>query len=143
MSVPASASRIFWAANTTFVLSGVTQAAVANIDLKWGYKIYEEATTGTNLPYLGTGVFHGEAMIEALGSADSRFDNAVSISSGIAPTFGITWRETDTEGLTLSGARTWTMSGKFTEYSKKATKDQVVMYSLKAILALEPTVTQS
>lgn len=143
MSVPVNRQAATWAANTTFVLSGVTYNAIADITLKWGYKIHEEVVTGTNTPYLGTGVFHGEADIVSLGSSDSRFDQAVSISSGVAPTFGMTWRETDTQGLTLSGVRTWTISGKFTEYEKKAQKDQVVTYKLKAILSNEPVVNQS
>ena len=117
--------------------------AIASIDGKWGYKIHEEVVTGTNLPYLGTGVFHGEVTVETLGSSDSRWEQAISVASGVAPTFGMTFRETDTQGLTLSGARTWTMSGKFTEYTKKTSKDQVVMYTLKGILATEPTVAQS
>jgi len=113
-------------------------AAVSNIDMKWGYKIHEDAVTGTTIPYLGTGVFHGEATIESLGSSDSRWSQAITAVSGIVPTFGMTWKEQDTSaGMT---GRTWTMSGKFTEHTKKATKDAAVMYTLKAILALEPTV---
>ena len=142
-TVPVNNQAVTWAANTTFVLSGVTYAAIADITLKWGYKIHEEVTTGTNTPYLGTGVFHGEADITALGSSDSRFDNAITVASGVVPTFGMTWRETDTQGLTLSGARTWTVSGKFESYEKKTQKDQVVMYKLKAIMSNEPTVSQS
>ena len=129
--------------NTAFTISGATYAAVSNIDMKWGYKIHEEATTGTSFPYLGTGVFHGEADITALGSTDNLFDAAVQQTSGIAPTFGMTWQERDTQGLTLSGQRTWTISGKFMEYEKKTQKDQVVTYKIKAIMSNEPTVTQS
>lgn len=143
MSVPVNRQAVAWAANTTLTISGVTYAAVGTVDAKWGYKIHEEVVTGTNNPYLGTGVFHGDCSFETLGSSDSRWETAISVSSGVAPTFGMTWRETDTQGLTLSGARTWTMSGKFTEYTKKVSKDGAVMYTLKGILALEPTVVQS
>ncbi len=142
-TVPVNNQAAFWAATTTFKLSGVTYNSIADIKLKWGYKIHEEVVTGTNIPYLGTGVFHGEVDLTALGSSDNRFENAISVSSGIVTTFGMTWRETDTQGLTLSGARTWTISGKFTEYEKTAQKDQVVTYKLKAILSNEPTVVQS
>lgn len=143
MSVPSSANRVFWAAQTTYTLSGQTFSAIADIALKWGYKIHEEATTGVSLPYLGTGVFHGEANIDALGSNDNRFESAVSVSSGVAPTFGMTWRELDTTGTGASGARTWTLSGKFTEFEIKTQKDQVITYKLKAILGTEPTVVNS
>lgn len=143
MSVPVNNQAVFWAATTTYKLSGQTFAAIADITLKWGYKIHEEVVTGTNIPYLGTGVFHGEADIVSLGSSDSRWDAAISVTSGVVPTFGMTWRETDTQGLTLSGARTWTISGKFTEYEKKTQKDQVVTYKLKAIMSNEPSVVQS
>ena len=142
-SVPTNNQAVFWAAITTFKLSGVTYPAIADITLKWGYKIHEEVTTGTNTPYLGTGVFHGEADIVSLGSSDSRFENAITIASGIVPTFGMTWQERDTQGLTLSGQRTWTISGKFTEYEKKTQKDQVVTYKLKCVMSNEPTVVQS
>ena len=142
-TVPSDRTRAFWAAQTTFTLSGVTYASIANIDLKWGYKIHEEVVTGTSLPYLGTGVFHGEVSVEALGSDDSRWENAIGITSGIAATFGMTWRELNTSNLGTSGARTWTVSGKFEQYTKKTQKDQSVFYTLKAILATEPTVVNS
>jgi len=99
--------------------------------------------TGTNTPYLGTGVFHGEGDLETLGSTDSRFENAISVTSGVVPTFGATWKESNTAGLGASGNRTWTVSGKFTQYEKSNQKDQVVRYKLKMIMATEPTVVNS
>ena len=142
-SVPTNAQATFFGAQTTYKLSGVTYNAISDITLKWGYKIHEEIVTGQSLPYLGTGAFHGEADIVSLGSSDNRFEQAISIGSGIVPTFGMTWQARDAQGLTLSGQRTWTISGKFTEYEIKEQKDQVVTYKLKAILATEPTVSQS
>lgn len=143
-TIPTSNSRIFWAAQTVLIFSGTqTQAAVGDVRLRWGYRIHEELTTGTNLPYLGTGGFHGEADFETLGSSDSRWEGMVAIVSGIVPTFGQTWQERDTEGIGASGNRTWTISGKCTEYEKRTSKDGVVLYKLKIILSNEPTVTQS
>ena len=144
MSVPTASNRVFWAAQTVLVFSGSqTQAAVGDVRLRWGFRIHEEPVTGSNLPYLGTGVFHGEADFETLGSSDSRWENMIAITSGIVPTFGQTWQERDTEGIGASGNRTWTISGKFTEYEKRVSKDGAVMYKLKAILATAPTVVQS
>ena len=138
MSVPSAANRVFWGVNTIYALSGVTHAAVSNIQYTWGYRIHEEATTGISTPYLGTGVFHGEVRVESLGSSDNRFEGAVAATSGIVPTFGMTWREADTQA-TMS-TRTWTASGKFTEYEKISERDNVIRYRLRGILALEPTV---
>ena len=144
MSTPTASNRVFWAAQTVLVFSGSqTQAAVGDVRLRWGYAIKEELVTGSNDPYLGTGGFHGEADFETLGSSDSRWENMIAITSGIVPTFGQTWQERDTEGIGASGNRTWTISGKFTEYEKRTSKDGAVMYKLKAILATAPTVVQS
>ena len=88
-------------------------------------------------------MFHGEVDFETLGSSDSRWESMIAITSGIVPTFGMTWQERDTEGIGSSGNRTWTVSGKSTEYEKRTSKDGPVMYKLKIILATEPTVVQS
>ena len=124
------------------VISGVTYKAISDGRARWGYKIHEEVVTGTNNPYLGTGVFHGEVDFKGIGAPTDRWDTIVAITSGVATTFGMTARFGDTTG-NLSGARTWTYSGKFTEYEQSWAKDGAVMFSVKAILALAPTVVQS
>ena len=142
MSVPTAANRVFWGVNTTYTLSGVTYVSVSNIRFRWGYAVHEELVTGTTDPYLGTGGFHGEIDVEGLGASDMRWEDAASVVSGVLPTFGMTWREGDTQGI-ISGNRTWTASGKFSNYEKVSERDNVVRYSLRGILALEPTVVQS
>ena len=137
-TIPSAAARVFWGVQTVLTISGATYAAVSKVATKWGYKIHEELVTGQNAPYLGTGGFHGEIDLDSLGSSDSRWENAVSTTSGIVTTLGLTWKEQDTQG-TIS-ARTWTASGKFTEYQKDVSKDGVVNYKLKMILAAEPVV---
>jgi len=139
---PPDRTQTFWAAQTTITISGVTYAAIADITVKWGYKIHEEVVTGTNNPYLGTGVFHGEVTLDGIGSPDNRWENLIAITSGVVSTYGFTWRESDTTA-TLSGARTWTASGKFTDFEHKFTKDGAVMFKTKGILGLAPTVSQS
>ena len=144
MSVPTASNRTFWAAQTVLVFSGTnTQAAVGDVRLRWGYAIKEELVTGSNDPYLGTGGFHGEAEFETLGSSDSRWEGLIAVTSGVVPTFGMTWQERDIEGIGASGNRTWTISGKFTSYEKRTSKDGPVLYKVNAILATVPTVVQS
>jgi hypothetical protein len=138
-TIPSTNARTFWSVNTTIIISGATYASVANLRVKYGYKIHEEAVTGTNVPYVGTGVFHGEIDAELLGSSDSQVWNAISITSGIVTTLGMTWQEQDTQA-TMS-ARKWTASGKFMEYEKIWDRDKVVMYRLRGILVQEPIVS--
>ena len=138
MSVPSDGNRVFWGVNTTYTLSGVQQDALSTIQMWWGYRIHEEAVTGTNIPYLGTGVFHGEVEVDVLASSDNLFDKVIGLTAGQVLTFGMTWLELDTQG-TQSG-RTWTISGKFTEYRKISDRDNVVRYRMRGIIALEPTV---
>ena len=114
MSLPSSATRVDWGVNTTLTISGVTYAAVSNVELRWGFKIHEEVVTGTNIPYLGAGAFHGDGRLESLASNDSRWEALVTPTSGVVTTFGLTWKESDTAGVGASGNRTWTISGKFT-----------------------------
>ena len=143
MSVPVASDRVFWSPQTVFRLSGVTQIAVGKVSLKWGFDIHRELVTGANLGYYGTGGFKGEMEFDGLGSSDSRWDDAAAVTSGIAPTFGMTAQERDTEGIGASGARTWTVSGKFTQYEKMWDKDMAVRYKLKGEMVTVPTVVQS
>jgi len=139
---PPDRTQTWWAALTTITISGVQYAAVSDGKAKWGYKIHEEVVTGTNQPYLGTGVFHGEVDFKGIGAPTDRWDGIVAVTSGVATTFGMTVRYGDTTG-TSSGARTFTYSGKFTEYEQSFSKDGAVMFAVKAILGLAPTVVQS
>ena len=139
-SIPSTQSRAFQGVLTTFLISGATYTAVSNFNVKWGYKIMEEIVVGTNTPYLGTGVFHGELDGESIGSSDARWENAVSTTSGLVPSMNIQWKEQDTQG-TIS-ARTWTASGvKFTQYEMIHQGDKFVKMKLKGILLLEPLVS--
>ena len=142
MSSPPDRTQSWWAALTTITISGVVYKAVSDGTAKWGYKVHEEVVTGTNLPYLGTGVFHGETTFKGIGAPTDRWDNIVTITSGIVTSFGLTVRFGDTTASS-SGARTWTYSGKFTEYQQSWSKDGAVMFSVKAILGSEPTAVQS
>lgn len=139
---PPDRTQSWWAALTSVVVSGVTYAAVSEGNATWGYKIHEEAVTGSNIPYLGTGVFHGDVQFKGIGSPTDRWDNIVTVTSGVATTFGVKVRFGDTTG-TSSGARTWTYSGKFSEYKQSWSKDGAVMFDIKAILGSEPVAVQS
>ena len=143
MSVPTAANRTFLGVTTVFAISGVTYTAVSNIEPTWGNRIHEEAVTGATDPYLGTGVFHGEVRIEGIGSSDSRWEQLATVTSGIIATFGMTWQGRDQEGIGASGNRTFTMSGKFTEFSIINDRDNFVKFRARAILAQAPTVVQS
>lgn len=143
MSVPVAANRTFLGVTTVFTISGATFVAVSNIEPTWGNRIHEEAVTGDTNPYLGTGVFHGEVRIEGIGSSDSRWEQLATVTSGIITTFGMTWQGRDQEGIGASGNRTFTMSGKFTEFAIINDRDNFVKFRARAILALAPTVTQS
>ncbi len=139
---PPDRTQSWWAALTRIIISGVPYAAVSDGSAKWGYKIAEEAVTGSNIPYLGTGVFHGEVQFKGIGAPTDRWDNIVTSSSGVVSSFGMTVRYADTTGSS-SGARTWTYSGKFTEYQQSFSKDGAVMFDVKAILGSEPTAVMS
>ena len=143
MSVPTLANRNFQGVNTVFVVSGVTYTAVSNIEPTWGNRVIEEAVTGTTDPYLGTGVFHGELRIEAIGSSDNRWEQLATPTSGILTTFGMTWQGRDQEGIGASGNRTFTISGKFAEFSIINDRDNFVKIRARAILVTTPTVVQS
>jgi len=142
-SVPINANATFFAANTTTAVSGQVFKAVSNISLEWGFDIKREVVTGTNLPYYGTGAFKGTAKVESLGSSDNYLDMLNTVQSGIVPTVGMTWRDTDEQGLTLSGARTWTISGKATKFNIKSQKDDAVMYTFDVEMTTIPSVVQS
>jgi hypothetical protein len=125
--------------DTTFTFSGSTMAAVADLKTKYGWKIKEDLVTGTTLPYVGTGGFHGEVDVTALGSSDSSVIwSGVGAVSGIVPTIGMTWKAQDTNGG-MSG-RTWTASGKIEEFQNNWSKDNVVEFKFKLILTNPPTV---
>ena len=111
MSVPVAQNRVWPGVTTVFVMSGVTYTAVADIAWQYGYRQHEELVTGTPIPYVGTGGFHGELSIEGLGSSDARWEGLANAVSGIVPTFGITWQGRDQEGIGSSGNRTYTISG--------------------------------
>lgn len=143
MSVPTAANRVFPGVTSVFIVSGVTYTAVSNIELTWGHRIHEEHVTGATNPYLGTGGFHGEVRVEGLGSADNRWEQLADVSSGIVTTFGMTWQGRDQEGIGASGNRTWTLSGKFTEFNIRNERDNLVRINARAILATVPTVVQS
>lgn len=114
-NIPLNGSRVFWGVLTAFSTSGAAGAtdylsgnrftAVSNIRLQWGNQVHEEAVTGTDIPYLGTGVYHGEVEVTSLGSSDNRWEQLVNLTSGQLVAFGMQWREDDS----VSG-RTWTCS---------------------------------
>ena len=137
--MPNASSNVFWGVDTTFTLSGSTMRAVSDLKTKYGWKIKEEATTGTSIPYVGTGVFHGEVDVTALGSSDGAvmWSGAVA-NSGIVQTIGMSWLAQDTNGG-MSG-RTWTASGKMTEFQQNWAKDNAVEFKFKLILTNPPTV---
>lgn len=137
-TVPSADNRTFWGVNTVFIISGVTYAALGDFNVSWGYRIHEEIVTGRNLPYLGTGGFHGELTGTLLGASDARLEGLVGITGGQTPTFGMTWREGDIQAT--ASTRTWTISGKFTEYAKTSERDNVVRYRIRLIMSNEPTV---
>lgn len=140
MSLPADATRIFWGVNTTFFISGAKHTAVANIQLRYGYRVHEELVTGTNNPYLGTGGFHGELEADALGASDTRFDQIVVIASGQVRNWNVQWIEGDTQGTPADFS--WVASGvKFSEYQKVWERDNVVRVRLRGTLMAEPTVS--
>ena len=143
MSVPVAQNRVWPGVTTVFVISGVTYTAVADIAWQYGYRIHEEPVTGSNDPYLGTGVFHGEISIDGLGSSDARWEGLANTVSGIVPTFGITWQGRDQEGIGASGNRTWTISGKFSEFGVRGDRDNLVRIHAKATMVTAPTVVQS
>ena len=143
MSVPVAADRVFPGVTTVFIISGVTYTAIADISWQAGFRIHEEHVTGQNLPYLGTGGFHGEISIEGLGSSDNRWEGLAATTSGIVTTFGMTWQGRDQEGIGASGNRTWTISGKFTEFGVRNDRDNLVRIHAKAIMATVPTFVQS
>ena len=143
MSVPTAANRTFQGVTTVFAISGVTYTAVADIRETWGYKINEELVTGTTDPYLGTGGFHGELRINGIGSSDNLWEKLVAAVSGIVPTFAVTWQGRDQQGIGASGNRTFTASGKFTEFEINNDRDQFVKIGARMIMGREPTVVQS
>jgi len=139
---PPNRVNTWWAALTTITISGVVYAAVSDGKADWGYTVHEETVTGTNLPYLGTGVFKGKMEFKGIGDPTNPWQNIASITSGVVTSFGMTVRFGDTTA-TSSGARTWTYSGKFTNYEQSWSKDGAVMLSVKGILGCEPTYVQS
>src|SRR3989304_702450 len=143
MSVPVAQNRVWPGVTTVFVMSGGTYPAVADIAWQYGYKIHEELVTGTTDPYLGTGGFHGELSIEGLGSSDTRWEGLANAVSGIVPTFGVTWQGRDQEGIGASGNRTWTISGKFSEFGVRNDRDNLVRIHAKATMVTAPTEVQS
>jgi len=106
--------------------------------LAWGFKVLEEYVVGATIPYLGTGGYHGEVEGTAIGASDHRFEQLVTPTSGILTTFGMTLIESDQQAT--QSTRTWTFSGKFTEYEKIAERDNFIRYRIRGILATEPTV---
>lgn len=138
-NIPSVASTVFWGVNTTFFWSGANYKAVSDLTLKYGNKIHEEATTGTSNPYLGTGVYHGEVSVTSLGSSDNSMWSAAATSSGIVPTMGMQWIAGDTQGAPAT--HSWVASGKVESFQMKWSKDGVVKFDLKMILAAPPVVT--
>ena len=143
MSVPVAQNRVWPGVTTVFVISGVTYTAVADIAWQYGYRIHEELVTGSIDPYLGTGGFHGELSIDGLGSSDSRWEGLANAVSGIVPTYGVTWQGRDQEGIGASGNRTYTISGKFSEFGVRNDRDNLVRIHAKATMVTAPTVVQS
>jgi len=140
MSLPASAANVFWGVNTRLQVSGATHAAVSNIRLQWGNRIHEELVVGTDIPYVGTGGFHGEIEWESLGANDLRLEQIVAPTSGLITTFGLVWREDSTAGG-ASNQRDWTVSGKFSQYEKISERDNVVRYRIRGTMVARPSVT--
>lgn len=138
MSLPASATRLFQGVNTTFRISGATYASISDVRFRYGNTLNEEHVTGTDIPFIGTGGFHGEIEATMLGASDHRIEGLADASSGIITTFGMTWIEGDTQAT--ASTRTWTLSGKFTEYEKLTEKDGFVRYRIRGILTNRPTV---
>jgi|SRR5579864_2311857 len=138
-TIPTTNATTFWGAQTIFTWSGATYKAISDATLKYGNKIKEEATTGTDLPYYGTGVYHGELDLKVIGSSDNSMWNAAAATSGIVPTMGLTMKPQDTQSA-LSG-QTWTFSGKVQEFTQKWSKDNYVEYDVKMILATKPVVS--
>jgi hypothetical protein len=136
--VPANNYAVFWGVDTTFTYSGTTYRAISDIEFQYGHKIHEEATTGTAFPYIGTGVYHGEISFTSLGSSDNFIYSGVIAVSGIVRATSATWGTQDTQGG-MSG-QVWTVSGKITQFSQKASKDGVVEYKLKMILGSPPVI---
>ena len=138
MSVPSAASRTFQGVTATIRISGATMTTVGDWRYGWGFRVLEEAVVGSTTPYLGTGVFHGEIEGSVIGASDHRWEQLVTPTSGILTTFGMTLIESDQQAT--QSTRTWTFSGKFTEYEKVLERDNFIRFRTRAILATEPTV---
>ena len=138
-TIPASNAATFWSALTIFTFSGATYKALSDVTIKHGNKIVAVPTTGTTLPYFGTGQFEGSADITSIGSSDNQMWSSVSQTSGIVPTIGFTMQPQNTNA-TMSG-QTWYMSGKATEFQMKWNGDKEVEYKLKLVLTNFPVIS--
>lgn len=138
-TIPGSNAATFWSALTIFTFSGATYKALSDVTIKHGNKIVAVPTTGTTLPYFGTGQFEGSADITSIGSSDNQMWSSVSQTSGIVPTIGFTMQPQNTNA-TMSG-QTWYMSGKATEFQMKWNGDKEVEYKLKLVLTNFPVIS--
>jgi hypothetical protein len=138
-TIPGSNAATFWSALTIFTFSGATYKALSDVTIKHGNKIVAVPTTGTTLPYFGTGQFEGSADITCIGSSDNQMWSSVSQTSGIVPTIGFTMQPQNTNA-TMSG-QTWYMSGKATEFQMKWNGDKEVEYKLKLVLTNFPVIS--
>ena len=138
-TIPGSNAATFWSALTIFTFSGATYKALSDVTIKHGNKIVAVPTTGTTLPYFGTGQFEGSADITSIGSSDNQMWSSVSQTSGIVPTIGFTMQPQNTNA-TMSG-QTWYMSGKATEFQMKWMGDKEVEYKLKLVLTNFPVIS--
>ena len=143
--IPASNAATFWSALTVFTfgnfgLSGSnTYKALSDVTVKHGNKIIPVPTTGTTLPYFGTGQFDGSVDITAIGSSDNQLWLAAFQTSGIVPTIGFTMQPQNTSA-SMSG-QTWYMSGKASEFQMKWQGDKEVEYKLKLTLTNFPVIS--
>ena len=137
-TIPSSNNTTFFSAVTIFTWSGAIYKAVSDLTFKHGYDILEVPTTGTNIPYYGTGKYHGEIDITAIGSSDNQMWLAAFATSGIVPTMGMTAQPQNQVGLS---GQTWYMSGKVKEFQHKWNNDKEVEYKLKLTMTGPPVIS--
>ena len=146
-SVPSAGNKVFWGASVTITNSSYTFTAISKGDFAWGYKIYEEPTTGSNMPYFGTGVFHGDFTLDGYASSDA-YQSTTDIYKALADIDATLHAVTDiTLVITMKDEQAtqskeiWTIVGKPSNVKFSPDTDKIVKFAMKGTLTALPTVT--
>lgn len=121
--------------NAAMTFDGSLYGTLENWNLRYGYKVLEEAVSNSNIPLYAASTFHGEFDADVVCTTDNPFLAKLALSNGDLSTRTTTLAYKDVSGAT----GTTSIQGRWHEVGHRQSKGEFVRFSIKCVLSAVPT----